>query len=110
MPPRREPRPSAEPSFLNIAQLDEAIANAIQSSLCHPQRTSLETVYNLKLNHFMGNEGHEGVERWLNHIEKTFHVIQSQMSLPPDRWVETTTWFLGSEPTSWWRHESYQLF
>ncbi|TQE08537.1 hypothetical protein C1H46_005843 [Malus baccata] len=31
------------------------------------------------------------------------------MSLPPDRWVETTTWFLGPEPTSWWRQESYQL-
>ncbi|XP_050104638.1 uncharacterized protein LOC126584232 [Malus sylvestris] len=31
MSPRREPRHSAEPSFLDIAQLGEAIANAIQS-------------------------------------------------------------------------------
>ncbi|XP_050121198.1 uncharacterized protein LOC126598867 isoform X2 [Malus sylvestris] len=75
MPPRREPRHSAEPSFPDIAQLGEAIANAIQSSLRPPQMTSLQTVYNLKLNHFMGNEGHEGAEKWLNHIEKTFLVM-----------------------------------
>ncbi|KAM1248080.1 hypothetical protein ACFX2J_043943 [Malus domestica] len=106
MPPRREPRPSAEPSFLDIAQLEEVIANAIKSSLHPPQMTHLETVYNLKLNHFMGNEE---AERWLNHIEKTFCVMQSQCSLSHDRWVETTTWFLGPEPASWWRQESYQL-
>ncbi|KAM0971550.1 hypothetical protein ACFX2A_019795 [Malus domestica] len=98
MPPCREPRHSAKPSFPDIAQLRKAIANAIQSSLCPPQRTPLETVYNLKLNHFMGNEGHKGVEKWLNHVEKTFLVMQSQGNLPPNRWIETTTWFLGPEP------------
>ncbi|KAM2127320.1 hypothetical protein ACFX1R_007243 [Malus domestica] len=95
IPPRREPRHSAELSFPDIAQFGEVIANTIQSSLRPPQRTPLETVYNLKLNHFMGNEGHEGAEKWLNHIEKTFLMMQSQGNLHPDRWVETTTWFLG---------------
>ncbi|XP_070677556.1 uncharacterized protein [Malus domestica] len=109
MLPRREPRHSAEPSFPDIAQLGEAIANAIQSSLCPPQKTHLETMYNLKLNHFMGNERHEGAEKWLNHVEKTFLVMQSQANLPHDRWVETTTWFLGPEPASWWRQESHQM-
>ncbi|KAM2981966.1 hypothetical protein FF2_013222 [Malus domestica] len=100
MSPRRKPGHSAEPSFPNIAQLGEAIANAIQSSLHPPQRKPLETMYNLKLNHFMGNKGHEGAKKWFNHVEKTFLVIQSQMSLPPDRWVKTTTWFLGEQPAS----------
>ncbi|KAM2013164.1 hypothetical protein ACFX1T_024907 [Malus domestica] len=77
MPPRRVPHHSAEPSFLDIAQLGEAITNAIQSSLRPPQMTHLETVYNLKLNHFMGNEGHDGAKKWLNHVEKTFLVMQS---------------------------------
>ncbi|KAM2705667.1 hypothetical protein EV1_034858 [Malus domestica] len=36
-------------------------------------------------------------------------MMQSQGNLPPDRWVETTTWFLGLQPASWWRHESYQM-
>ncbi|KAM1221406.1 hypothetical protein ACFX2J_009073 [Malus domestica] len=53
MPSRREPRHSAEPSFPDIAQLGEAMVNAIQSSFCPPQRTPLETVYNLKLTHLM---------------------------------------------------------
>ncbi|KAM1628756.1 hypothetical protein ACFX2K_017130 [Malus domestica] len=109
MPPRREPRHSAEPSFPDIAQLGEVIANAIQSSLRPPQSIPLETVYNLKLNHFIGNEGHEGAEKWLNHIEKTFLVMQSQGNLHLDRWVETITWFLGEQLASWWRQESYQL-
>ncbi|KAM1791082.1 hypothetical protein ACFX12_035079 [Malus domestica] len=109
MLPRREPRPSAELSFPDIAQLGEAIANVIQSSLRPPQMTSLVTMYNLKLNHFMGNKGHEGAENWLNHVEKTFFVMQSQGNLPPDWWVEMTTWFLGSEIASWWRQESYQM-
>ncbi|KAM2938188.1 hypothetical protein FF1_038011 [Malus domestica] len=109
MPPRREARCSAEPSFPDTAQLGEAIANAIQYSLSPPQRTHLETVYNLKPNHFMGNEGHEGVEKWINHVKNTFRVMQSQRNLSPNRWVETTTWFLGPEPVSWWRQESYQL-
>ncbi|KAM2538844.1 hypothetical protein TB2_024230 [Malus domestica] len=109
MSSRREPRHSAESSFLDIAQLGEVIANAIQSSLRPSQRTPLETMYNLKQNHFIRNEGHEGAEKWLNHIEKTFLVMQSQGNLPPDRWVETTTWFLGEQPASWWRQKSYKL-
>ncbi|KAM1048635.1 hypothetical protein ACFX2C_027826 [Malus domestica] len=91
MPSRRERRHTAEPSFPDIAQLGVVIANAIQASLHPPQRTPFETVYNLKLNHFMGNEGHEGAEKWLNYVEKTFLVMQSLGNLPPDRWVETTT-------------------
>ncbi|KAM1184775.1 hypothetical protein PS2_013850 [Malus domestica] len=91
MPPRREPHYLAEPCFPDIVQLREVIANVIQSSFPHPQNTPLETVYNLKLNHFIGNEGHDGAEKWLNHIEKTFLVIQSQGNLPSDRWVKTTT-------------------
>ncbi|KAM2335808.1 hypothetical protein ACFXTH_013184 [Malus domestica] len=59
MSPRKEPRPSVESSFPDIAQLGKAIANVIPPSFHPPQRTSLETVYNLKLNHFMGNEGSE---------------------------------------------------
>ncbi|KAM1444350.1 hypothetical protein ACFX2I_040511 [Malus domestica] len=57
----------------------------------------------------MGNEGHEGAEKWLNHVEKTYQVMQSQGNLPPDRWVKTTSWFLGELPPSWWRQESYQM-
>ncbi|XP_068331476.1 uncharacterized protein [Pyrus communis] len=72
MPPRREPRCSSKPSIPDIAQLGEAIATTIQSAIRPPQRTPLETMYNLKLDKFEGNEGHEGVERWLEHIEKTF--------------------------------------
>ena len=102
MPPRRDPRPSVEPSFPDIAQLGETIANVIQASLRPPQRTPLETMYNLKLPTFVGNEGHERVERWLEHVEKTFQVMESQGNLPAERWVETTTWFLGREPVSWW--------
>ena len=82
MPHRREPRTSAESSFPDIAQLGEAIANAIQSSLRPPHRTPLETVYNLKLNNFVGNEGHEGAERWLNHLEKTFRLMQKTGKSP----------------------------
>ncbi|KAM1179410.1 hypothetical protein ACFX2G_018989 [Malus domestica] len=109
MPPRREPYHSAEPSFLDFSQLGEVIANAIQSSLRPPQMTLLETMYNLKLKHFIGNEGHEGTEKWLNYVENTFLMMQSQGNLPSDRWVEKTIWFLGSEPASWWRQESYQM-
>ena len=47
MPPRRDPHQSAESSFPDIAQLGEAIANAIQSSFHLAQRTHLVTVYNL---------------------------------------------------------------
>ncbi|CAN6711358.1 unnamed protein product [Malus baccata var. baccata] len=66
-----------------------------------PQRTPLETMYNLKLDRFIGDEGHEGAEKWLDHIEKTFKVMQSQGNFPADRWVETTTWFLGREPAKY---------
>ncbi|XP_070679257.1 uncharacterized protein [Malus domestica] len=82
MPPRRDPRPSIEPSFPDIAQLGEAIVNVIQSSLHPPQMTPLQTMYNLKLNHFMGNERHEGVEKWINHIEKTFCMRYRAINCP----------------------------
>ncbi|KAM1342493.1 hypothetical protein ACFX2F_006810 [Malus domestica] len=95
MLPRREPRSSAEPSFLDIAQLGEAKANVIQSSFRPSQRTPLETVHNLKLSNFMGNKGHEGAGKWLNHLEKTFRLMHRQENLLKDMRVETTTWFLG---------------
>ncbi|XP_070667473.1 uncharacterized protein [Malus domestica] len=63
-------------------------------------------MYNLKLDRFMGNEGHEGAEKWLDHVEKTFQVMQSQGNLPTSRWVETTTWFLGREPAAWWVNQT----
>ena len=53
MPPRRGPRCSDEPSFPDIVQLGETIANMIQFVIRSPQMTSLETVYKLKLNHLM---------------------------------------------------------
>ena len=109
MPPRRDPHQSAESSFPDIAQLREAIGNAIQSSFRPSQRTHMETVYNLKLSNFEGTEGHEGAEHWLNHIEKTFRLMQRQWNLPTERWVETTTWFLGREPASWWAQETYGM-
>jgi len=107
MPPRREPRSSGEPSFHDIAQLGEAIANAIQATFRPPQRTPLETVYNLKLPTFKGNEGSEGAERWLEHVEKTYQVVLSHGNLPMYRWVETALWFLEREHASWWEQESY---
>ena len=107
MLPRRDPRSLVEPSFPDIAQLGEAIANVIQTAIRPPQITHLETVYNLKLPTFVGNESHEGSERWLEHVEKTFQVIQSQGNLLAERWVETTSWFLGRELASWWNQETY---
>ncbi|XP_070677828.1 uncharacterized protein [Malus domestica] len=107
MPPRREHRESRrtpDPNFPNIVQLGEAMAKAFQNVIRPPpppQRTPLETMYNLKLDRFMGNEGHEGAEKWLDHIEKTFEVMQSQGNFPANRWVETTTWFLGREPAEY---------
>ncbi|XP_070676321.1 uncharacterized protein [Malus domestica] len=107
MPPRRERRESrrtSDPNFPDIIQLGEAMAQAFQNVIRPPplpQRTPLETMYNLKLDRFMGNEGHEGAEKWLDHIEKTFQVMQSQGNFPADRWVETTTWFLGREPAEY---------
>ena len=102
MPPRRDQCPSTEPSFPDISLLGEVIASAIQSVIRHPQRTPLETVYSLKLPNFMGNEGHVGSERWLENVEKTFQVMQSQGSLAADRWVKTVSWFLDREHASWW--------
>ena len=64
-------------------------------------------MYNLKLPTFIGNESHEGSERWLEHVEKTFQVMQSQGSLPAERWVETITWLLGREPAAWWNQKTY---
>ncbi|XP_068317052.1 uncharacterized protein [Pyrus communis] len=104
-PPRREPHRSAEPSFPDVAQLGEAIATVIHSTLRPPQRTPLETMYNLKLDKFEGNEGFEGAERWLEHIEKTFRVLHNQGNLPVEKWVETTSWFLGMDSASWWEQE-----
>ncbi|XP_068340331.1 uncharacterized protein [Pyrus communis] len=109
MLPRREPRRSDESSFPNIAQLGEAIATAIQSAIRPPQKTPQETMYNLKLDKFEGNEGHEGAERWLEHIEKTFRVLHNQRNLPVERWVETTSWFLGTESAAWWEQELRRL-
>ncbi|KAM1551783.1 hypothetical protein ACFX10_043868 [Malus domestica] len=111
MPPHSEPRHSAEPSFPDIAQLREAIVSAIQYAFHPPQRTPLEIVYNLKLNHFIGNKGHEGAEKWLNHIEKTFLVMQSQgifLLIGGSRRLPGF-WESGLQPASWWRQESYQL-
>ncbi|XP_068316274.1 uncharacterized protein [Pyrus communis] len=71
--------------------------------------TPLETMYNLKLDKFEGKEGHEGVERWLEHIEKTFRVLHNQGNLPVERWVETTSWFLGTESAAWWEQELRRL-
>ncbi|XP_068332928.1 uncharacterized protein [Pyrus communis] len=52
MLPRREPRRTYESSFPDVAQLGEVFATALQSVLRPPQRTSLETMYNLKLDKF----------------------------------------------------------
>ncbi|KAM1645193.1 hypothetical protein ACFXTN_006378 [Malus domestica] len=105
MSPRRESHRASESNFPDITQLGEAMTHAFQNAIRSPpppQRTPLETMYNLKLDRFMGNEGHEGAEKWLDHIEKTFQVMQSQGNLPANRWVETTTWFLGRKPAAWW--------
>ncbi|KAM1999581.1 hypothetical protein ACFX16_006995 [Malus domestica] len=109
MPPRRESRRASESNFPDITQLKEAMTHAFQNAIRpHPphQRTPLKTMYNLKLDRFMGNEGHKGAEKWLDHIEKTFQVMQSQGNLPANRWVETTTWFLGREPAAWWLNQT----
>ncbi|KAB2598686.1 S ribonuclease [Pyrus ussuriensis x Pyrus communis] len=109
MPPRREPRRSSEPSFPDITQLGEAFATALQAVMRPPQRTPLETMYNLKLDKFKGSEGPESAERWLEHIEKTFRVLHNQGNLPMERWVETTAWFLDTESAAWWEQELRRL-
>ncbi|XP_050133164.1 uncharacterized protein LOC126609229 [Malus sylvestris] len=109
MPPRRDPRRAAEPNFPDITQLGAAMAQAFQANIRPPQRTPVETMYNLKLETFEGNEGYEGAEKWLDRIEQTFQVMQSQGNLPANRWVETTTWFLGREPAAWWINQSRHM-
>ncbi|TQD77792.1 hypothetical protein C1H46_027665 [Malus baccata] len=89
-----------------MTQLGEAIAQAIQANIRAPQRTPVETMYNLKLETFEGNEGYEGAERWLDRIEQTFQVMRSQGNLPENRWVETTIWFLSREIAVWWGNET----
>ncbi|KAB2625897.1 S ribonuclease [Pyrus ussuriensis x Pyrus communis] len=93
MPPRREPRRSDESSFPDLTQLGEVIATALQTVMRPPQRTPLETMYNLKLEKFKGNEGHEGAERWLEHIEKTFRMLRRFRLGTKKRWrsMATTT-------------------
>ncbi|XP_068328212.1 uncharacterized protein [Pyrus communis] len=44
-------------------------------------------MYNLKLDKFKGHEGYERAERWLEHIEKTFRMLQSQRNLSSERFV-----------------------
>ncbi|KAM1415481.1 hypothetical protein ACFX2I_007126 [Malus domestica] len=83
MPPHREPRQSAEWSFLVIAQLGKVIVSSIQTAFRTPQMTPLERVHNLKLTHFIGNEGHEGAEKWLNLVEKTFQELFRKRFIPP---------------------------
>ncbi|XP_068328245.1 uncharacterized protein [Pyrus communis] len=109
MPPRRDPRHSAKLSFPDVAQLGEAIATAIQSALRPPQRTPLETMYNLKLDKFEGHEGFEGAEWWLEHIKKTFRVLHNQRNRLVEKWVKTTSWFLGKDSASWWEQEVRRL-
>ncbi|KAM1686777.1 hypothetical protein PS1_034776 [Malus domestica] len=91
MPPRREPRQSAESSFPDICSIMRSYSFYHSDSIPYSQMTPLETVHNLKLTHFIGNKDHEGAEKWLNHVEKTFQVMQSQGNLSSDRWIETTT-------------------
>ncbi|XP_068321255.1 uncharacterized protein [Pyrus communis] len=66
-------------------------------------------MYNLKLDKFEGNEGYKGAEWWLEHIEKIFRVLHNQGNLPVEKWVETTSWFLGKDSTSWWEKELRRL-
>ncbi|XP_048448087.1 uncharacterized protein LOC103926898 [Pyrus x bretschneideri] len=79
--------------------LGEAIATAIQAAIRPPQRTPLETMYNLKLDKFHGHEGHEAAERWLEHIEKTFRVLNNQGNLPVERWELRS--LTPAEKTDW---------
>ncbi|CAN6566587.1 unnamed protein product [Malus baccata var. baccata] len=106
IPPRRDPQRAAESNVPDIVQLGEAIAQAFQASIRPAQRTPVETMYNLKLETFEGNEGYEGAEKWLDRIEQTFQVMRSQGNLPENRWVETTICFLSREVAVWWGNET----
>ena len=48
-----------ETNFPDFGQLGEAITSTIQSTIRHPQMTTLETVSHLQINNFFGNEGPE---------------------------------------------------
>ncbi|CAN6721165.1 unnamed protein product [Malus baccata var. baccata] len=112
MPPRRErrePRRTSESNFPDVAQLGEAMAQAFQNVMRPPpppQRTPLETMYNLKLDHFMGDEGHEGAEKWLNHIEKTFQ----KRFVPPEYIDRKKQEFTRLKQKNMSTHEYYRKF
>ena len=55
MMPRKEPRVPSESNFLDFGQLDEVIANAIQSSLRPPQMTTLEAMSHLQISNCFGS-------------------------------------------------------
>ena len=105
MPPRREPRTSAENNFLDLGQFGEVIANAIQFALRLTPRNTLDIVSRLKINELFGNEGVEKSAIWLDLVEKTFRIMERQGNLPSERWVDTTTWFLHLGAGTWWGQE-----
>ncbi|KAM1785149.1 hypothetical protein ACFX12_038090 [Malus domestica] len=109
MPPRREPHTLVKNNFSDFGQFGEAIANAIQSSLCPTPRNTLDIVSCLKINDFFGNEGPEKSEIWFNHVEKIFRVMHRQGNLPIERWVKTATWFFHLGAKSWWDQEKKPL-
>ena len=74
MPPCREPLDPSETNFLDFGQFGEAIASAIHA-LRPPQKSTLETVSQLQINNFFGNEGPEKYEIWIDLVEKTFLVM-----------------------------------
>ncbi|CAN6566349.1 unnamed protein product [Malus baccata var. baccata] len=109
MPPCRESRCASEPNFPDITQLGEAMAQAFQNAIRHPpppHRTPLKTMYNLKLDRFMGNEGHEGAEKWLNHIEMTFQ----KRFVPPEYIDRKKQEFTRLKQKNMSAHEYYRKF
>ncbi|CAN6711649.1 unnamed protein product [Malus baccata var. baccata] len=112
MPPRREhrePRRTPDPNFPDIVQLGEAMAQAFQNVIRPPpppQRTPLETMYNLKLDRFMGDEGHKGAEKWLDHIEKTFQ----KRFVPPEYIDRKKQEFTRLKQKNMSAHEYYRKF
>ncbi|CAN6715891.1 unnamed protein product [Malus baccata var. baccata] len=112
MPPRREPRRASESNFLDITQFGETMAHAFQNAIRHPlpQRTPLETMYNLKLDHFMSNEGHEGAEKWLDHIEKTFQENFKKRFVPPEYIDRKKQEFTQLKQKNMSAHEYYRKF
>ncbi|KAM1856804.1 hypothetical protein ACFX14_006998 [Malus domestica] len=117
MPPCRESRRAPEPNFLDITQLGEAMPHAFQNAIHPPpslQRTPLETMYNLKLERFMGNEGHEGAEKWLDHIEKTFQEVFKEnfkkIFVPPEYIDRKKQEFTRLKQKNMSVHEYYRKF